>query len=111
MSKAMMDKPLVDWKKIAWEDRLSGNAKAEILGSVIHLLRDHMPEQWKALPKWYQESIRHSMWHCAVGVDALSKRDLEDIREYFAEMDKNPKTREKKPKTKQKPYGRATPNS
>ena len=85
-------------EKQAWEDRLSGNAKAGLPGAVLHLLLDHMPKQWARLPKWYQEQIRLVMWHCGVGVDAMSKRDFRDIREYFIEMEKNPKTRLKRTK-------------
>ena len=81
-----------------WTQRLSGNAKAEILGSVIHLLSGHMPKLWKRLPKWYQESIRVSMWHCAIDADALSKKDIKDIQEFFSDMEKNPKTKQKRVK-------------
>jgi hypothetical protein len=53
-----------------------------MLASVFHLFTDHMPEQFKKLPRWLQKQMRQAMFDCGIDADALSKKDIKDCREY-----------------------------
>lgn len=69
--------------KKEWIDKLSSEAKAEILASVLHEIGDHMPEVMKKLPRRLQKNIRRALHDCGIWHDDLTKKDIKLINEWF----------------------------
>jgi len=67
-----------------WINRLSLEAKAEILSSVLHQLEPcENPKVWNGLPKRIQKLILRAQADCFIWHADLSKKDYKDIREWF----------------------------
>lgn len=70
--------------KKSWFDKLSPQAKAEILASVLHQL-EHMPKVWAKLSKKYRKAILRTLSDCSIWHEDLTKKDLKHIREWFSQ--------------------------
>ena len=79
-----------------WTKPLPNQVKAEVLGSVFHLLTSHEPEAMKCVPEWLQKQMRQAMYDCAVDFRDLSKGDIAQLREYMDWLEKkHPRTKPK----------------
>lgn len=70
-------------------DRLRPQAKAEILGSVLHELECAGGKNYKAylkLPRKWRKLVKAAMIDCGVWHSDLSARDHRLIREWFDEQ-------------------------
>jgi hypothetical protein len=79
-------------KKKDWIDRLRPQAKAEILGSVLHELECAAGKNYKAylkLPRKWRKLVEAAMKDCSVWHSDLSTRDSRLIREWFDEQRKS----------------------
>lgn len=91
-----MSKP----KSTQWRKPLPNQVKAEILGSVFHLLTSHERKAFARVPKWLRKQMSQVMFDCAVDHYDLSRDDIKLLRVYLDWLEaKHP--RAKKRKTRQ----------
>jgi len=82
-----------------WTKPLPNNVKAEILGSVFHLLTSHERKAFARVPKWLRKQMSQAMFDCAVDHYDLSKDDIKLLREYIDWLEaKHPRAKRRKPR-------------
>lgn len=68
-----------------WHYRLEPQSKAEILGTVLHILEHN--RHFKKMPKWYRELVRHAQRDCSIQMTDLDNEDIRDIKDWLRTFD------------------------
>lgn len=68
---------------IDWSKKLSFQAKAEILGALLHELVWHTPKMMKSITKKRRIAIRRALADCSIEAEELTKKDYRDMTKYL----------------------------